>query len=217
MFTPGVSVGDDDHREATERLDVGVRLAHDDQEVADRRVRREPLVPVDHPFVAVAHCTRGEQRRVGAGTGLGHREARAQLSRQQGLEVPLALPRAVGPLFDADGDELGVARVGRVVAEDRRRIPAGAEDLVHEAEPDLTEPAATHLGRKVCGPQALALHLFLHRGGDRREHPSSLFGAPDLSERLERHDLLAHEAPHPIELGFEFRLGREVPGHLRSP
>jgi hypothetical protein len=45
---------DDDHRIVlVGHLEVA-GLDHHDQEVADRRVRREPLVTVDHPLVAVA-------------------------------------------------------------------------------------------------------------------------------------------------------------------
>ena len=68
---------DDEHRRALVRRRVGVGHGHHDQEVGDRAVRREPLVPVEDPAVAVAHGARPQLRRVGAGClGLGHRERR---------------------------------------------------------------------------------------------------------------------------------------------
>ena len=145
------------------------------QEVGDRGVRREPLVPVDHPLVAVAHGGRREQRRVGAGAGLGHREARAVLAVEQRLHPALLL--LVGA---ADGDQLGVAGVGRVVAEDARAVHGLAEDLVHQAELDLAEPEPAHVRRQVGGPQALALDLLLQRVGDPPERLAALRRAPLL-------------------------------------
>ena len=63
--------------------------------IAERRAvgaGREPLVPVDHPLVAVAHRARAERGRVRAGDlGLGHREERADLARDEREEPALLL------------------------------------------------------------------------------------------------------------------------------
>ena len=56
----------------------------------------------------------------------------------------------------ADGDQLGIAAVGRVVAEDARAVDGGAQDLVHQAQLDLAEAEAAHVGWQVRGPQPLA-------------------------------------------------------------
>jgi hypothetical protein len=82
---------------------------------------------------------------------------------------------------------------------------------VHEAELHLAEAAAAELRLQVRRPQALSLHLFLHGIGDAPE------GVEVEVEGLERDDLLAHEVPHPFELRFELRLGREVPCHESIP
>ncbi len=155
--------GHDDHRVVLVRHLVVAGLHHHDQEVGDRRVRREPLVPVDHPLVAVAHGAGGEQRRVGTRAGFGHAEAAAVLAVEQRLHPLLALGGGA-----ADGDELGVAAVGRLVAEDAWAVRGLPEDLVHQAQLHLAESLPAHVGRQVRRPQALALHLFLQRRRDVR-------------------------------------------------
>ncbi len=55
--------------------------------------------------------------------------------------------------LDPDGQQLGVARVGGVVAEDHRSVGGLAEDLVHEPQLDLAEATTPELGREVGGPQ----------------------------------------------------------------
>ena len=65
--------------------------------------------------------------------------------------------------LDPHRQQLGVARVRRVVAEDHRRQRRLPEDLVHQPQPHLPEPHAAELRRQVRRPQALGLDLLLQR------------------------------------------------------
>ena len=106
---------DDDHRRAPVRLRVGIGDEHDDPEAGAVGARREPLVRVDHPLVAVAHRAAAQERRVGAGDlGLGHAEERARLAGDERPQPALLL--LLGPV---QVEDLAVARVGRLAAEDR--------------------------------------------------------------------------------------------------
>src|ERR687893_435890 len=96
---------------------------------------------------AIRNRARVEQRRVApGGVGLGHRERRAQVAGQQRVQVLLLL--VLGP---GQREDLGVAGVRRLVAEDDRRERARAEDLVHEAELDLAEALPAQVGWEVRG------------------------------------------------------------------
>ena len=76
--------GDDDLRRARVRRGVRVGDGHHDPERGAVGARREPLVAVDHPVVAVADRAGAERRRVGAGhLRLGHREERADRRRRR--------------------------------------------------------------------------------------------------------------------------------------
>ena len=200
--------GHDDHRIVLVRHLVVAGLHHHDEEVGDRRVRREPLVPVDDPLVAIAHRFGAEQCGVGTGTRFSHRETTAQFTGQQRLH-PLRLLR----IGATHGDEFGVAAVGCVVTEDARGIAALTENLVHQAELHLAEAEPTHVGRQVGRPQALALHFLFQRSHDLQKPGAAFGGAPHMSERLERDDLVAHERAHPGQLCLELGLGLEVPCH----
>ena len=201
----------DDHRESlVGRLARVAGLAHHDQKVGDRRVRREPLVTVDHPFLTVAHRRCTQQRRVGAGVGLGHTEATAHRTFEQRLHPPLAL---LGR--SPDGQQFGVTAVRRVVPEHARGVSALAEDLVHQAELDLAETHSAHVRWQVRRPQSLFADLFLERCDNPREHLPTTWSAEFLGQRLQRDDLLAHEGAHPRQLGLELGLGFEIPCHRR--
>src|SRR6202043_2480390 len=102
---------------------------------------------------------------------------------------------------------LGVAGVRCLVAEDRRRELALAENLVHQTQLDLPEPASAEFGGKVCGPQPLSLHRFLQWSDC-----ASVRLVVDV-EGLQRNDLLTYELAHPRELLLELRLSGKAPGH----
>ena len=78
---------------------------------------------------------------------------------------------------------------------------------MHQPQLHLAVALAAQLGRQVGGPQLLPLHLGLQRAND--AHEPRLVGVEDL----QRIDLVVHKPAHPLELGFELGLGREVPGH----
>ena len=155
----------------------------------------------------VEHGARLQQRRVGAGAvGLGHRERRAQVAGQQRVQPALLLLLLPASARISELPESG-AWLPKALGAERR----GAEDLVHEAELDLAEALAAELGRQVRRPQAALAHLLLQR----RQRAVELRTVE--VERLQRPDLLADEAAHPVQLGLELGLGREVPRHRRSP
>src|SRR3954454_23137263 len=196
---------DDDHGRALVRPRVGVGDRHDDEEVGDRPVRREPLVAVYHPLVALAHGARAQRRRVRPGHArLGHRERRLEVAGEQRLEPALLLVGRAG-----DREDLAVAGVGRGVAERVRRERRRAEDLVHQPELDLPEALAAQVRRQVRGPQTPALDLLLQR----LVEPVELLLGDVVDDRLERPDLRAHEVAHPVELLLELGLRREIPRH----
>src|SRR5487761_718 len=109
------------------------------------------------------------------------------------------------------GEHLGVARVGCLVAKDDGAPHRGALDLVHQPQLYLAVTLASELRRKVRGPELLLLDLLL-QGPDRAHEPLLV-----RLEYLERVNLVAHEAPHPLELGLELRFGRKIPRHLYTP
>ena len=126
-----------------------------------------------------------EHAGVGAALRLGHREARHDLAVEQRLQVPvLLLLRAVV------GEDLGVAGVGGLAAEHRRRPRRAAEDLVHQRELHLAVAEAAEVGAEVTGPQVLLLHLLLQRPDHLRVHGMGLVVDGVRAEReVERLDL----------------------------
>ena len=106
--------GDDEHRGVAVRAAFGIGLGEDQDDVGDRRVGDEPLVAVDHPFVAVLDGGGADHGRVGAGEErFGQGERAGDLAPQVGPEPPFLL-RVVG----AVGEQLHVSAVGGLHAED---------------------------------------------------------------------------------------------------
>src|SRR5206468_3953500 len=125
----------------------------------------EVLLAVDHPGVAVAHGPAAELPRVGAALWLGHGEAGDDVAVEERLEVlPLLL---LGPVVRED---LRVARVGGLAAEDVRRPHRPAEDLVQQRELHLAVARAAELGAEMAGPEAVLPHLCLQRIGNLLVH-----------------------------------------------
>ena len=138
----------------------------------------------------------------------GHRVAGEDLALQQRAEVALLL--RLGAVV---GDDLGVAGVGGLAAEDDRRPLGAAEDLVQQRELDLAVAGAAQVGPEVCGPEALVPDLVLQRVDgpaavvvQRREGQAR----PDEVQRL---DLLPDELVGPVQLLLELGIGLEVPRH----
>ena len=78
---------------------------------------------------------------------------------------------------------------------------------MHEPERDLAEALPAELRRQVRGPQPALADLALQRG--ERAVELRLVEV----ERLQRPDLVADEAAHPVQLRLKLGLGGEVPRH----
>jgi hypothetical protein len=110
--------GHEDHRPAPVRLGIRVRHREDDGEAGSVGAAREPLVPVDHPFVAVPRRARLQQRRVRAGdVGLGHREERPHLACNERTQEALLLLVGAEQVQD-----LRVPGIGRLAPEHELRV-----------------------------------------------------------------------------------------------
>ena len=142
---------------------LGVGDGHDDPERGALGARREPLRPVDHPLVALAHRACLQERRVRPGhVGLGHGEERADLAGDERAEEALLL------LLGAEHPEdLAVARVGRLAAEDELGVRGAPDLLVQVRVGEEALAAATGLGREVRRPQPGLLRLRLELRDER--------------------------------------------------
>ena len=202
----------EEHRRALVDRHVGVRDRHRDQELGQVGVGGEVLLAVDHPGVAVAHGPAAELPRVGAALWLGHGEAGDDVAVEERLEVlPLLL---LGPVVRED---LRVARVGGLAAEDVRRPHRPAEDLVQQRELHLAVARAAELGAEMAGPEAVLPHLCLQRIGDLLVHrvPPVVRRGGVREREVERLDLPPHEHVRPVELLLKLGLRLEIPGHQR--
>ena len=129
-----------------------------------------------------------------------------------GMQVPLLL--VIGAVV---GDDLGVAGIGCLAAEDDRRPGRPAQDLVEERELELPVALAAELGPQVGGPQALGPHLVLEWIDDRAQ---GLVRRRELEARATACRSApppSHERFRPVQLGLELGVGLEIPGHLDLP
>src|SRR5206468_1517418 len=92
-----------------------------------------PLLSVDHPLVTVAPGTRSEQSRIRTALWLGHRVAGDQVAVEKRLQVPRFL---VGRA--EVGDDLRIARIGRLASEHHRSPRRLAENFIQQRKLDLT-------------------------------------------------------------------------------
>ena len=198
-------------------LGGGIGADHDDVDLAARVAGAggEPLLAVEHPFVAVElglHRQVGGVRRADA--GLGHDVGRADLAVQQRLQPFLLVLRRAVAL-----DHFHIAGVGGGAIEGLRRQPRPAHllgevgvfdrgqpiTLVGSGEPEV--PQAALLG---LGLQPLA-NLFLPLGVG----PAVALADLRLVLVLQRHDLFAHHGAHLFHQGLH--LGRHAEVHGVSP
>ena len=113
------------------------------------------------------------------------------------------------------GDDLGVAGVGRLAAEDHRG-PAGApEDLVQQAELELAVALPAEVGAEVGGPQAPVADLLLERVDDLAAVVVERRVRQVREGQVERLAFVGDERIGPIELFLVFRVSFEVPCHWR--
>jgi len=112
-------------------------------------------------------------------------------------------------------EDLGVAGVGRLAAEDVRRPHRAAEDLVQERELHLPVARAAELGPEVARPEAVLPDLGLQRIGDLLvDRVPAVVRRGGVGKReVERLDLTPHELLRPVELLLKVGLGLEIPGH----
>ena len=203
---------------------VGIRgAAHDDEEVRRVAVRREPLVAVDDPLVAVEFGAGLDGARVRTGVvRLGHGEAGLHAPFGERNQPLLVLLRTA--VLEQD---LLVAGVRRHHAEQRRRAGAVGEHFVHVGVLHEGKPHAAELRRQVRRPQLgfldFALHLhaqlvrFLHLFAAR----ASTVGAvrPELAlvgQNVVVDDLGGVE-PHLVDFGVQRRHRLDVHGHGAPP
>ena len=171
------------------RVRIGHR--HHDREARADGARCEPLETVDHVVVAVAVGARAQAGGIRArNLGLGHREAGADLAREQRLEPALLL------LGRAElGEDLHVAGVRSGAVEGARRQRAAAHDLAERRVLEIGQTRAVlRVGQEeVPEPERLrlALELFQHL-----RLVVGVAGALDLllRDRLGGIDVLVHEA-----------------------
>ena len=206
ISTPGVSVGTMNIEARCDGAGVGVGDGHDDQEVGDRAVRGEPLVPVDHPVLAVAHA-RACAAASGPSPGVSGSVMQNALRRSPASSG--CSQRSFCSARAGHREDLRVAGVRRGVAERQRRDRRGAEDLVHQPQLHLAHALPAELGRQVRRPQAALLDLLLQR----RDRPHQPVEAELVPDRLQRPDLAADELGHPVELLLVVGVGGEVPAH----
>ncbi len=110
-------------------------------------------MPVDHPLVPVLHGTCAKAGRVRArDLRLRHREERAHIPGDERPEPALLL--LVRPEVPED---LSVAGVGRLAAEDQLRPDRAADLLVQVRIHEEAPVGAARLGRQVRRPQTLLL------------------------------------------------------------
>ena len=188
---------------------VGIGDHDDQQELREQRVGGEPLLPLDHVLVALAPGAALEDLGIGTPVRLCHGEAGHDPAFEQWHEVLLLLV-----LRTEMGDELRVAGIRRLTAEDARRKAAAAEDLVHERELQLAVALPAQVRRQVARPQVALPHLLLEGGHHlRRQLVGGVKGrvAISVKEEVQRLHLFAHEFVDPVQLFLEFRLGLKVP------
>ena len=145
---------DDEHRGSLVRLSVGIGDRHHDQEVRDRAVRGEPLVPVEDVAVSVPNGARPELGRVRAGgVGLGHRERRPNLTGEERVEPALLL--RVGA---RKSEDLAVTRSrapGSRTPVGRRSTCRGSRSSARASPARTPDHRAPVAGAPPTGPRSL--------------------------------------------------------------
>ena len=115
------------------------------------------------------------------------------------------------------GDDLGIAGVGGLGAEDDRRPGCPAEDLVDQGELHRAESLTTEVGSQMRRPQALVAHLLLERVDDAAPFVVQRQEFAAGEEHFEGFDLLADELPDPLEFLLELRFDGKVECHVSTP
>ena len=143
---------DDEHGVALIGGVVGLGDHHHYEKGGPAGVRGEPLLAVDHPLVAVELGPGGEFLGIGTGLRLRHGIGGEELPVEQWLEIPFLV--LLGPVVSQD---LGIAGVRSLAAENDRGQAGPAEDLVEQAELDLAVALAAEFRTEMRRPQAAVL------------------------------------------------------------
>ena len=171
---------------------AGARPYHRDARLS--RETRGCLLAVENVVVAVPPRAHGEVGRIGAAAGLGERDRRDRLARQDAPQprlhdVPVAVFRQHAP-GERDGDhELPDVVVG------------GTERLEDESRGDAVEPEAAVRGRQFHSEEPQPAHFAQGRPVE---------GSLALSLLVERREVLLAEAASDVDQRVLFRTGREV-------
>ena len=119
----------------------------------------------------------------------------------------------LGPVV---GEDLGVARVRSLAAENDRGQAGPAEDLVEQAELDLTVTLAPQFGTEMCRPQPPRPHGLLQRGDQLLAHRVRHVEHVGNDE-LEGFDLPTDEIVGPIQIGLVGGISLEIPHDPGAP
>ncbi len=188
-------------------LGVVLGAGDQDREARSTSARDEPLVPVDHPLVAVLIGAGLDERRVRTGDlGLGHGEAAHHPPLAERPEVLLLL--LVGrPVQEC----VHVALVGRLaVHHPRPEVGLRRLGLDHR-HLGVAEAHATPLLGHVGQPQTGLLRLVAHREQNLQVLPAVYVFAvayPGLTQLHGLLDELANAQPEVFELGREGEVDR---------
>jgi hypothetical protein len=113
------------------------------------------------------------------------------------------------------GQDLSIARIGRLATEHHRRAPRPAENLVEEREPDLPVSESAQIGSKVARPEALVAHFLLQRW-DQRGTARIGEVARMTKKKVKWLNLGAYELVSPGQLRPELVIDVKVEVHVGS-
>ncbi len=159
----------EDHRLLAVARRAGIRLAHEDQDLAARvtGAAGPPLAAVDQVMIPVAHDPGLDVGRVARGNrGFGHRKAGADSAVEQRFEPVLALLR--GPVAS---QHLHVARVGRRTIERFRTQQRAPHDFAQRRIFEIRETGAVLGVRQEQIPQFCGARLALELLDDLGREP----------------------------------------------
>ena len=108
-------------------------------------------------------------------------------------------------------DDLGIAGVGGLAAEDDRRPLRTAEDLVEQGELELSVALTAEVGSEVRRPQPLLADLLLERVDDLATVVVQRGELQVRPDEVERFDLIADELVGPVEHLLVVGVGFEIP------
>ena len=110
-------------------------------------------------------------------------------------------------------DDLGIAGVGRLRAEDDRSPARPAELLVHERELELAVTGTAEVGPEVTRPQAGVADFSLQWVDEITQLAFERVVRQAREHEIDGLDLVGEELVDPVELVLELRVGLEIPCH----